>query len=112
MDGPAQDSMPITELRVYSLAPGRRADFDERFVEVARPLFAEHGFRLGEIWDALENRDTFVYTLRWRSVEERDDAWGRFADDPRWRAARKASEEPVPLVLNIDRFMLSDSRVR
>jgi len=61
---PAPGPTPITELRIYSIAPGRRQDFDERFTEVARPLFAEYGFRLGEVWDSLESPQTFIYTLR------------------------------------------------
>jgi hypothetical protein len=87
----------IYELREYVAAPGRSDALHTRFAEVTLPLFDEHGLDVAGFWTDSADDGRIVYLLRFDSAEAQEKAWAAFQGDPRWAAAKAASETDGPL---------------
>ncbi|MGO4384737.1 NIPSNAP family protein [Specibacter sp. RAF43] len=88
----------IYELRHYVACPGKAEQLEERFRVATLPLFQKHNMHLVNLWRESGNEDEFWYLLRFRSPEQRDDAWKAFGKDPEWQSAKAAFEAHGPLV--------------
>ncbi|NKJ50712.1 hypothetical protein CIC12_29115 [Burkholderia sp. SG-MS1] len=90
----------IYELRLYSVAPGRMADVNDRFAQHLPPLFQRHGVNCVGRWTALAgpNAPRFVYMMAYRDYAHREETWASFYQDDEWwriRAATNAGHEMV-----------------
>lgn len=98
---------PLTELRIYEVAPGRFDDLRDRFERLALPLFLRHGFKVdGPWWFEDAGGERIVYLLKWDSASERERLLKSFRADPEWIQGLEASEREGPLTERITANML------
>lgn len=98
--------MSIVELRRYVAVPGRMDDIVARFRDHTLHIFPDHGIHVAAIWRDLDNPDVLIYTVTFDDRIALDAAWTSFVADPRWIAARDASEANGPIVERIERTFL------
>jgi len=86
----------LFELRTYTTNPGKLSGLNARFRDHTVDLFAQHGIENIGYWtpmDEKKGRDNkLVYLIAHKSAEGRKASFGAFGKDPKWQAARKASE--------------------
>lgn len=93
---PASDSARLFEMRQYTCNPGKLENLDARFRDHTIDLFDKHGltnllyFHLDDGQEGSEN--TLLYFLAHDSDESRGAGFKAFSADPKWKAAREASE--------------------
>ena len=82
----------IHQLRIYTIAAGRRDAYVDRFDRHCAPIIRRDGFTIVGSWLAShDGRDEFVYLLAWPDARTRDRAWARFLADDEWIAVKAAS---------------------
>lgn len=83
----------LYEYRRYHVAPGRMADLVERMCNDTARFFTEYGIRLVGAWQSLigETNDLH-FMLAWTDLEERQELWTAFTNDPAWHAVLRASD--------------------
>ncbi len=92
-----QNIARVFELRTYTASPGNLENLNARFRDHTVELFDKHGmtnyayFNLADGQDGTENM--LVYLLAHKSRASAKTSFRAFGQDPKWRAARKASEE-------------------
>ncbi|MDX9698740.1 MAG: NIPSNAP family protein [Rhodocyclaceae bacterium] len=91
---------PILELRLYSVAPGRLQDMEDRVQKDLRTLFPRHGVRPHGGWSMVSGPASplFVYLTPWRNMMERSKCWAGFYSDPGWAEARTRTNAGSELV--------------
>jgi hypothetical protein len=81
----------ITELRRYSVMPGRMDEMHARMTGLLLPLFAQLSLPLPTaIWDTREHSSTFTWIIEWESFDARTEGWARY--NPQFYAARMKQE--------------------
>ena len=95
---PGKADEPRTfELRTYTATPGNLDGLLARFRDHTVTLFKKHGMTNVAYWVPAEGQpgagETLVYLLAHDSEDARTKSFGAFRDDPKWTAARTASEE-------------------
>ena len=91
------DANRAFELRTYTASPDRLSNLNARFRDHTVELFSKHGmtnfayFNLADGQEDTEN--TLVYLLAHQSKAAAKASFDSFRQDPKWKAARKDSEE-------------------
>lgn len=95
------------ELRTYYANPGKLDALHARFRDHTVALFEKHGMTNAGYWVPVDNAEnTLVYLMAYPSREARDRMWKAFLNDPKWKAAFKASTAEGRLVGKVEsRFM-------
>lgn len=91
---------PIYELRMYRVEQGRMHDMIARRQGPLKALFQKHGIEpLGD-WHTTNEKGNplFVYLMRWRDWNTRQEAWNGFYNDPTWWAERERTNAGSQLV--------------
>lgn len=87
----------VIELRTYTASSGNLDALNARFRDHTVKLFEKHGMTNVGYWTPAKGqkgeKDTLIYLLSHKSVDEAKKSFDRFRQDPAWTAARKASEE-------------------
>lgn len=98
----------IHELRIYHCAPGRLAALHHRFETITLKFWEKYGIRQVGFWTTLvgSSNQTLTYMLEWDDLAHREQAWGAFASDPEWLAARAATEAEAIIVERIENSFL------
>ena len=90
------DKERVFELRTYTTNEGKLDGLNARFRDHTVALFEKHGIENIGYWtpmDSKHGRDNkLIYLIAHKSVDGRKAAFGAFGKDPKWQAARKASE--------------------
>jgi uncharacterized protein (DUF1330 family) len=93
----AKDAQRVFELRTYTATPGKLDNLLARFREQTCELFSKHGMTNVAYWTVRPNQkvsqETLVYLLAHESVDKAEAAFKAFRNDPKWKAAKAASEE-------------------
>lgn len=94
----------LFEMRVYTTAPGKMDNLNERFRNHTNFLFVKHGMSLIAYWTPSDKANTLIYVLAYPDREARERSWKAFMDDPEWKTAWAASKEKAggPIVTNVD----------
>ena len=92
------------ELRTYTATPGRMDALMERFRSNTIALFAEHDMRSLGYWIPVDRPEVLVYLLQHDGDPKEN--WTAFASDPRWTAAKEASEVDGALTASIESVFL------
>jgi hypothetical protein len=85
----------LYELRVYKAAEGKLDALHSRFRDHTDGIFASHGMKSLGYWSPTEGTrtgDVLIYILEYPDRESANASWEAFGQDPKWQAARKASE--------------------
>jgi hypothetical protein len=86
----------VWELRTYTTPPGRLANLDARFRDHTIGLFAKHGMGNQGYFHKTADQpgadSTLIYFLTHKSREAAKASFDAFGKDPKWKAAREASE--------------------
>ena len=90
----------IYEIRVYEAADGKADAMKARFKNEVVKRFPGHGIELLGVFEAATDASRLTYLTRFKSEEERSQAWAAFGADPEWRAIKAASEVNGPLLKN------------
>lgn len=89
-----QDKGPrVFELRTYKATPGNLPNLLSRFRDHTLKLFKKHGMTSVAYWTEEKADDVLIYLLAHDSSEAGAASFKSFREDPKWVAARKASEE-------------------
>jgi len=97
------DAPRLFELRTYTTNPGKLDGLNARFRDHTTELFTEHGLPQFAYWtptkadDGKDNK--LIYILAMKDEATRKAGFAAFGADPRWQAARKASEEDGKLLI-------------
>ncbi len=93
----------IYEWREYDVVPGKMPALKSRFENITCKFFEKHGIKIVGYWESEigGNTSTLYYMIAWRDLAHRQQAWGAFASDPEWLAARAETEKDGPLVQGI-----------
>lgn len=102
----AQDTQYF-EMRTYTAHEGKRNDLIMRFQNHTLKLFEKNGIdNVAYFIPTDENNNTLTFILAYPDKESRDVLWNKFANDPEWKAAAKASEANGPLVAKVDQVFM------
>ena len=85
----------LYELRVYKAAEGKLDALHARFRDHTDEIFARHGMKSIGYWSPTEGTktgDVLIYVLEYPDRDAARASWKAFGKDPKWQAARKASE--------------------
>ena len=95
------------EMRTYTTHEGKRPDLIKRFQDHTLRLFEKNGIENVAYFLPTDEADqSLTFILGYPSEESRDDLWDKFANDPEWQAAYKASEANGPLVSKVDQVFM------
>lgn len=95
------------EMRTYTTHEGRRPDLIKRFQEHTLRLFTKNGIEnIAYFLPSDESDQSLTFILGYPNEEMRDELWNKFASDPEWKTAQKASEADGPLVRKVDQVFL------
>jgi hypothetical protein len=95
------------EMRTYTTHEGKRADLIKRFQDHTLRLFEKNGIENVAYFLPVDESDqTLSFILGYPSEDSRDELWNKFANDPAWKAAQKASEANGPLVRKVDQVFM------
>jgi hypothetical protein len=87
----------VFELRTYTASAGNLQNLLARFRDHTLKLFAKHGLTSFGYWVPTEAKDgagdKLIYILAHKSREAADASFKSFRADPKWVAAKKASED-------------------
>ena len=98
------------EMRTYHCPDGKRPDLIKRFQDHTLKLFAKNGIEnVGYFIPTDQNNNTLTFILAYPNQESRDVLWNKFANDPEWQKAYKASEANGPLVTKVDQVFMTDA---
>ena len=93
----------IYEFRVYHAEPGKMDALHRRFATKTLPLFEKHRIKVIGFWVPDERQDEELdYLLVFDSVDQMQQAWSDFLEDPEWDTAKKESEKEGPLVAKLE----------
>ena len=96
----------VFELRTYVAPEGKLADLDARFRNHTLKLFEQHGMTNGPYFHPVDAdkgaATTLIYWLSHASREAATASWKGFRDDPKWIAARDASEKNGKLTAKVE----------
>lgn len=102
----AQDTRYF-EMRTYTAHEGKRNDLIMRFQNHTLKLFEKNGIEnVAYFIPTDENNNKLTFILAYPDKESRDVLWNKFANDPEWKAAAKASEANGPLVAKVDQVFM------
>lgn len=102
----AQDTR-YYEMRTYTAHEGKRNDLIMRFQDHTLKLFEKNGIEnVAYFIPTDENNNTLTFILAYPDQQSRDVLWNKFANDPEWKAAAKASEANGPLVAKVDQVFM------
>src|SRR5260370_7225126 len=90
----------IYELRVYHCVPGRLPDLIKRFDTITLKLWEKHAIHQAGFWTTLvgESNQDLTYFLKWNSLPDRDEKWGRFGPDPEWPPPPPKPKKNAPIL--------------
>ncbi|WP_373520131.1 NIPSNAP family protein [Aquiflexum sp.] len=96
------------EMRTYTANVGKRPDLIKRFEDHTLRLFEKNGIEnFAYFIPADESSNTLTFILAYPDQESRDILWNKFANDPDWQKAYKASEANGPLVAKVDQVFMT-----
>lgn len=95
------------EMRTYTTNEGKRPDLIKRFQDHTLRLFEKNGIENIAYFIPTDEADqSLTFILGYPSEESRDELWDKFANDPQWQEAYKASEANGPLVKKVDQVFM------
>lgn len=74
----------LLELRVYTLKPGTRPAFQQRFEEQILPMLQRFGVKVVAAAPSLHDADSFCLVRAFPSIEERERQLERFYGSEEW----------------------------
>ena len=87
----------VFELRDYTASPGNLGHLNARFRDHTVKLFAEHGMHNYGYWNPMKGEpgsdNRLIYLLTHATTDAAKESFKNFGGDPRWKAAREASEK-------------------
>jgi len=90
----------IYEIRVYEASDGKAEAMKGRFKNEVVKRFPHHGIELLGVFESATEASRLTYLTRFKSEDDRTNAWAAFGADPEWRAIKAASEVNGPLLKN------------
>lgn len=95
------------EMRTYTTHEGKRSDLIKRFQDHTLRLFEKNGIEnVAYFLPSDEADQSLTFIIGYPSEESRDNLWNKFASDPEWKTAQRASEENGPLVRKVDQVFM------
>jgi len=88
----------IYEIRVYEAVDGKADAMKARFKDEVIKRFPGHGIELLGVFETAADVSRLTYLTRFKSEQDRSQAWAAFGADPEWRAVKAASEADGPLM--------------
>ncbi len=95
------------EMRTYTVHEGKMPDLISRFQNHTLKLFKKNGIENVAYFLSEENPEKqLTFILGYPDQDSRDVLWNKFANDPEWVVAYKASEANGPLVQKVDQVFM------
>lgn len=96
----------IYELRIYYIHPGKMGAICNRFQNHTLEIFPRHGIVVTDFWTDASGKEILYYVCEFESLEAKTNAWASFSKDPEWVEVKSKSEEPGPIVMKIESFVM------
>lgn len=107
-DADGLDPKPVYELRVYTIAPGKREALLQRFTQYTTRFFERYKIFEEGYWMPINPDDNrLFFLLRYPNEHSRNAAWEDFANDPVWQVVHAESTADGPLVTEVESHLLS-----
>ena len=101
----------ITELRIYTTAPGKMPELHSRFADHTIGFFAKHNIDVVGFWNYdVGNNSQLIYMLEYSDLGEREQKWDGFQEDPDWISTRAFTERNGPIVTRVENSILRPPR--
>ena len=98
----------LYELRIYTIAQGRRKDIEDLFEHTNLPNFKKHGVPVLGVWYAAEeSRDALYYILQFDDLTAKYAKWKEFYAEPGWQADIAEFQKKGDVVLKHDSQLMS-----
>jgi hypothetical protein len=98
----------VYEMRIYYCEPGRLENLVQRFTNHTTKLFEKHGMVNEGYWLPTKNdSNALYYVLSYPSMEAREKSWQTFKEDPKWIAAKEASEVDGKIVSKVKSYFMT-----
>lgn len=99
----------LYELRTYNCRPGKLPKLLKRFENKTLSIWERQGIKPIGFWTNVigPSNQQLIYLLAWESMEEREERWNAFMQDPAWMSARDESEKDGPIVANVANAILA-----
>jgi NIPSNAP len=109
---PDYGSPAVLEIRTYTLKPGTRARFHQRFERESLPLLQRWKIDVVAYGPSLHDGDSYFLMRSFLTLAERDRVERAFYESAEWRDGPRAAviadiESYNTLVINVDRATLS-----
>lgn len=104
IDSKAINPQRLFELRTYTCLPDRYPNIVARFKDHTRKLLKDAGMTNIAYWNTLEKegeQSKLVYIVAHKDEASAKASWETFRADPKWLAAKSASEESGKIVDNV-----------
>lgn len=105
VEGRAQATPRVFELRTYTTHEGKLEALHARFRNHTMRLFERHGMTNVAYWSPQDPplaASTLIYILAHTSREAAAKSWDAFRKDPEWQKARAESEAAGPIVSRVE----------
>lgn len=98
----------LYELRIYTIAEGRRKDIEDLFEFTNLPNFKKHGIPVLGVWYAAEEgKDTLYYILQFDNLEDKEVKWNAFYAEPSWQTDIAEFQKKGDVVLKYDSHLMN-----
>ena len=100
-------SAEVYELRTYIPNEGKMEGLLARFRDHTTKIFETHGMKNIGYWVSDEDEPKLVYIISHKDRETAKKNWKAFVADPKWKAAKTASEKDGKLVKKVIKQFLN-----
>ncbi len=105
----AEDPERVFELRSYYCLPGRYPNIVARFRDHTRKIFEDNGIQNIAYWGTIDEKQEqphLVYIIAHESLDGASQSWDAFRKDPKWIAAKTASEADGKIVERVESIFM------
>lgn len=97
----------LYELRIYTMYEGKMEAIQQRFSQHTLTIFERLGIKVTDFWIDQTGLSKLYYVLAYKDMDERQQLWGTFRQDPEWIEVKRKSEEDGPIVENIQEIFMT-----
>ena len=90
--------MPILEVAVLNVIPGRESEFEAAFREASTIIASMPGYRWHRLHRCIEVESKYLLTVEWERLEDHTEGFRGSPEYQRWRALLHHFYDPFPVV--------------
>jgi hypothetical protein len=96
----------LYELRIYTMHAGRMDAILHRFGQHTLGIFERLGMKVYDFWIDQTGLPKLYYVMEYKDMEERQQQWDSFRQDPEWIEVKLKSEKSGPIVEKLEEIFM------